>query len=211
MANSTCNPPSTTNAKYWVQEPTLVIVVWDDWGGWFDHIAPIAALQENPHQGYTQCDPNSQWGCGYTSGFRVPLLVVSPYTGTKNQNGTYSGYVSGACGASPLPACPNKVFPYEHDFGSILAFTEYNFGMSQIYPTTKYYADYNAPDWSNDYKTVVPLSDFSRLPTRSHVRLCRFRHRRTSRASSTLAHARVQPTSLPAQMMTTRRTSRDRT
>jgi phospholipase C len=32
------------------QEPTLVIVVWDDWGGWFDHVAPIAALQQNPHQ-----------------------------------------------------------------------------------------------------------------------------------------------------------------
>ena len=108
---------------------------------------------------------NSQWGCGYTSGFRVPLLVVSPYTGTY-KNGTYSGYVSGACGASPLPPCPNKNFPYEHDFGSILAFTEYNFKMPFIDgPPDNGYADYNAPDWSTDHKTVVPLSDFFPLTT----------------------------------------------
>jgi hypothetical protein len=161
MANSTCNPPSTTSAKYWAQEPTLVIVVWDDWGGWFDHVAPIAALQQNPHQGYTQCDPNSQWGCGYTSGFRVPMMVVSPYTGTY-KNGTYSGYVSGACGASPLPACPNKVFPFKHDFGSILRFAELNFGMPYITNPDPYYADYNAPD--NNHQGNVPLSDFFPLP-----------------------------------------------
>jgi hypothetical protein len=163
MANSTCNPPSTTNAKHWVQEPTLVIVVWDDWGGWFDHVAPIAALQQNPHTGYTQCDPNSQWGCGYTSGLRVPLLVVSPWTGTKNPDGTYSGYVSGACGTSPLPACPNKTFPFEHDFGSILRFTELNFGMPYITDPHPYYADYNAPD-NNHQPSSVPLSDFFPLP-----------------------------------------------
>jgi hypothetical protein len=92
-------------------------------------------------------------------------MVVSPYTGTKNADGSYSGYVSGACGASPLPPCPNKTFPYVHDFGSILAFTEYNFNLSQIYPDTNYYADYNAPDWSADHKTTVPLSDFFRLST----------------------------------------------
>src|SRR5579863_8163057 len=52
------------NGKYWTTEPTAILIVWDDWGGWFDHVAPIAALQQNPHTGYTQCDPSSQWGCG---------------------------------------------------------------------------------------------------------------------------------------------------
>jgi hypothetical protein len=151
------------NGKYWTTEPTAIFIVWDDWGGWFDHVAPIAALQKSHHTGYTECDPNSQWGCGYTSGFRVPLLVVSPYTGTY-QNGAYSGYISGACGASPLPPCPNKTFPYMHDFGSILAFTEYNFNMGQIYPGTNYYADYNAPDWGTRRQNI-PLSDFFPLST----------------------------------------------
>jgi phospholipase C len=159
MKGSNCN--GLGSGKYWTTEPTLILVVWDDWGGWFDHIAPIAALQENPHTGYTKCDPNSQWGCGYTSGFRVPLLVVSPWTGTPTQNG-YTGYVSGACGAPPLPLCPNKVPPYIHDFGSILRFTEYNFNMPLIYKDTNYYADANAPDLQPPGN--IPLSDFFPLP-----------------------------------------------
>jgi len=51
-------------------------------------------------------------------------------------------------------------FPYLQDFGSILAFTENNFGLGRVYPNTKIYADYGAPDWSPDHKTHVPLSDF---------------------------------------------------
>jgi hypothetical protein len=53
------------------------------------------------------------------------------------------------------------VFPYRHDFGSILAFTEYNFNMPFIDVSgDKGYADFNALDWSPDHKTTVPLSDF---------------------------------------------------
>ncbi|HEV8048379.1 MAG TPA: alkaline phosphatase family protein [Terriglobales bacterium] len=157
MTGSTCNPPSTTNAKYWVQEPTLILIVWDDWGGWFDHVPPIAALQENPQTGYKSCDPTSQWGCGYTSGFRVPLLVVSPYTGTPSASSTYTGYISGPCVGNN---CNNNKFPYQHDFGSILRFTEYNFGMPYI--ASPSYADYNAPD---NQQGNVPLSDFFPLTT----------------------------------------------
>jgi hypothetical protein len=120
---------------------TAILVVWDDWGGFFDHVPPPVALQQNHQQGYTECDPNSQWGCGYVYGFRVPLLVVSEYT--------QAGYVSGA-----LPS-PGKLPKYEHDFGSILRFTEYNFGMSEIAPP--YYADANTLDSANNN---IPLSDF---------------------------------------------------
>lgn len=77
----------------------------------------------------------------------MPLLVVSPYTPP--------GYVSGACVGT---SCTNDQFPYQHDFGSILAFTEYNFTMQFI--AKPFYADYNAPDWSSDHTTHVPLSDF---------------------------------------------------
>ena len=152
MQGSTCNS-SATNAKYWAQEPTLILVVWDDWGGWFDHVEPFVARIDltNPPKGYTPCDPSKgQWGCGFTEGFRVPLLVVSPYT--------LPGYVSGACTGT---TCNNDQFPSQHDFGSILAFTEYNFGMQFIDgPPDDGYADYNAPDWSPDHTTHVPLSDF---------------------------------------------------
>jgi phospholipase C len=46
---------------------TTILVTWDDWGGWYDHVAP------------PQLDANGL-------GFRVPLLVIGPYA--------KSGYVS---------------------------------------------------------------------------------------------------------------------
>jgi len=154
MANSACNPLSTTNALYWKQQPTAIFILWDDWGGWFDHVQPWAVYL-NPSDP-TQCPPETApngWGCGYTSSFRVPLLVVSPYT--------QAGYVSGACGASPLPPCPNKGTNnvYTHDFGSVLAYTEQNFNLPLIDATDKAYVDYNAPDWGPQ-RSNVPLSDF---------------------------------------------------
>jgi phospholipase C len=71
-------------SKYW--NSTAIFVTWDDWGGFYDHVAP-------PIDNH------------YELGFRVPLLVISPYA--------KHGYVS-------------KV---QHEFGSILAFTEVTFGI----------------------------------------------------------------------------------
>jgi hypothetical protein len=51
--------------------------------------------------------------------------------------------------------------PYVHDFGSLLRFTELNFGMPYITNPEPYYADYNAPD---NQKGNIPLSDFFPLP-----------------------------------------------
>jgi phospholipase C len=71
-------------SQYW--NSTAIFVTWDDWGGWYDHVKP-------PIDNF------------YELGFRVPLLVISPYA--------RQGYVS-------------KV---QHEFGSILAFTEETYGI----------------------------------------------------------------------------------
>ena len=55
-------------SAYWPN--TVILITWDDWGGWYDHVPPPL----DPNYGY------------YQNGFRVPLLVVSAYTP--------SGYVS---------------------------------------------------------------------------------------------------------------------
>jgi phospholipase C len=47
-------------SKYW--NSTAVIVLWDDWGGFYDHVPPPTPVN---WQG--------------TPGFRVPMLIVSPY------------------------------------------------------------------------------------------------------------------------------------
>ena len=68
---------------------TAIFITWDDWGGWYDHVVP------------PQIDSNGL-------GFRVPLIVLSPY------------------------AKPGYVSHVQHEFGSILHFTESTFGLPSL-------------------------------------------------------------------------------
>jgi phospholipase C len=64
IVNAIGNSTSCDNgAGYW--HDTAIIVTWDDWGGWYDHVPPPIL---NTIQG------------DYERGFRVPLIVVSAYT-----------------------------------------------------------------------------------------------------------------------------------
>jgi phospholipase C len=58
-------------SSYW--DSTAVIVVWDDWGGFYDHVPP----------------PSFNHGGGL--GFRVPMLLVSAYA--RKGTGTQGGYI----------------------------------------------------------------------------------------------------------------------
>jgi phospholipase C len=91
------------NSAYWAN--TAIIITWDDWGGWYDHVAPKVV------------DDGVSWGSGYTYGFRVPLVVVSPYA-----KAAYISHVT-------------------HDFGSILKYIETTYTL----PTLGY-ADAAATD-----------------------------------------------------------------
>lgn len=71
---------------------TAIFVVWDDWGGWYDHVAP------------PQLD---RMGLG----FRVPLIVISPY------------------------ARRHYVSHVQHEFGSLLKFTERAFDLPSLETT----------------------------------------------------------------------------
>jgi phospholipase C len=52
-------------SPYW--SDTAILITWDDWGGWYDHVAPPVI------------NDGESWGSGYVYGFRVPLLAISPY------------------------------------------------------------------------------------------------------------------------------------
>lgn len=54
------------NSAYWGN--TAIIVTWDDWGGWYDHVPPFKVVNDG-----------ISWGSGYVYGFRVPLIVIAPY------------------------------------------------------------------------------------------------------------------------------------
>ncbi len=51
-------------SDYW--KDTVVLFTMDDFGGWYDHVAP-------PRQ--YGCDPKAPYGLG----FRLPLIIISPY------------------------------------------------------------------------------------------------------------------------------------
>jgi phospholipase C len=86
-------------SQYW--DNTVILITWDDWGGWYDHVAP------NIYNSYEY-------------GFRVPLIVVSPFA--------RQGYVSHVT----------------HDFGSILHFIEEVYNLPSLG-----YADSRADDLSD--------------------------------------------------------------
>jgi hypothetical protein len=134
-----------TNCGYWAN--TVVLITWDDWGGWYDHVLPWDCPLATGCTGYS-----NGTGGTYVYGFRVPLLVVSAYA--------KQGYISGK------QPTPGEVQPFIHDFGSILNFIEYAFGQKQqplgeISPQY-HYADFLAPDapFSDHNVTAYSLSDF---------------------------------------------------
>jgi phospholipase C len=61
VGQSTCKNPD--GSSYW--DSTAIIITWDEWGGWYDHVPPM--IEKTP------------WG-NFEMGFRVPLIVVSAYT-----------------------------------------------------------------------------------------------------------------------------------
>ena len=111
------------NSSYWAN--TAIFITWDDWGGWYDHVAPPQVL--------VNC---AQWGCGYVYGFRVPLIVVSPYAKAK--------YIS----------------KNQHDFGSILKFIEGIFGLPSLG-----YADAAADDLSDCFDFNQTPLPFKTIPS----------------------------------------------
>jgi phospholipase C len=100
------------NSSYWAH--TAIIITWDDWGGWYDHVPPPSILNS------------------YEYGFRVPLIVVSPYA--------KRGYVSHVT----------------HNFGSILKFIEEVFKLPSLG-----YADARSDDLLDCFDLTQGPSSFT--------------------------------------------------
>jgi phospholipase C len=104
-------------SEYW--NSTVIFVLWDDWGGFYDHVPPyVVRDQEGP-------------------GFRVPLLVVSPYAKAKHVAHT------------------------EIEFATLLKFTEQTLGLRSLDATdTSHYLhdldDFFQPDPKPFTKIPIP-------------------------------------------------------
>ena len=101
-------------SQYW--NSSAIVVVWDDWGGFYDHVAP-------PQLDYTGL------------GFRVPMLVISPYAQT--------GYVAHT----------------QYEFGSILKFVEQTFGLGSLGTT-----DARATSIGNVFNFAQSPRTFHKIP-----------------------------------------------
>ncbi len=112
---------SIGNSPYWAN--TAIIITWDDWGGWYDHVAPKVV------------NDGVSWGSGYVYGFRVPLIVVSPYA--------KAAYISHTT----------------HDFGSILKYIETTFNLPSLG-----YADAAADDLSDCFNLTHTPITFQKIP-----------------------------------------------
>ena len=102
------------NSPFW--SSTAIFVVWDDWGGWYDHVPP------------PQLDSMGL-------GMRVPLIVISPYA--------KQGYVSHV----------------QHEFGSILKFTEEDFRLPSLSTT-----DLRADDLTDSFDFTQKARAFRTIP-----------------------------------------------
>ena len=80
-------------SPYW--NNTAIVVMWDEWGGWYDHVHP-------PQY------PDPATGAREGLGFRVPLIVISPYA--------KAGYIS----------------HNQHEIASSLRFIEDVFGLPRL-------------------------------------------------------------------------------
>lgn len=71
IVNAVGTQPQCPNGEtYW--NNTLILVTWDDWGGFYDHVSPL--------------QNNTGWCVSYCYGFRVPLIVISAYTPAMTDN-----------------------------------------------------------------------------------------------------------------------------
>jgi phospholipase C len=68
-------PKCSDGETYW--DDTVILITWDDWGGWYDHVVPPAVSSKAPAN-----------AASYVYGFRVPLLVVSAYTPARTVSNT---------------------------------------------------------------------------------------------------------------------------
>ncbi|MGB8518626.1 MAG: alkaline phosphatase family protein, partial [Candidatus Tumulicola sp.] len=121
-------------SQYW--KSTAIIVTWDEWGGWFDHMLP-------------QQYPNSETKAYEGLGYRVPLIVISPYAKTH--------YVSKS----------------RHETASALHFIEKIFGLPFVGKGSQHiYDDQRADAYDDVFQFSQKPTTFRPIPAPPNYQTC---------------------------------------
>ena len=121
-------------SSYW--DNTAVIVTWDDFGGWYDHVPPPRLYG---------CANGGAYPHPYGWGFRVPLLVISPW------------------------ARPHFVFSEEAAFESLPKLIEALWGLPALHDTDPLARD---GDGTNNFLGVFDFESQPRPPLILEQRDC---------------------------------------
>ncbi|HEX3900911.1 MAG TPA: alkaline phosphatase family protein [Mycobacteriales bacterium] len=102
------------NGPAW--DKTLLVINYDEWGGFFDHVPPLRAAPGNQLLDLEDVvrDPKTKRITKVLTGFRVPCILASPYT---------RGH----------PDKP-RISSYAYDHASVLRFVEWNWGLHAMTP-----------------------------------------------------------------------------
>jgi phospholipase C len=120
------------NSSSW--KDSVFILSFDEWGGVYDHVKPVATVAPDNVPPRYRTDPTtgvvtSSPGDFTTTGFRVPLIIISPFT--------KKGYVSNT--------------PMDHT--AVLKMIEDRFGLASLtkrdaaQPSMMEFFDFNNPPW----------------------------------------------------------------
>jgi phospholipase C len=121
---------------------SVFILSYDEGGGLYDHVAPFMVPEPDTY-GPGQCPDANNGSVNYCAtgklggtfnltGFRVPLIVISPY------------------------AKPNFVSHTPRDYTAILAFIEKQFGVPALTQRDAYWATQPSPDMSEFFDFTTP-------------------------------------------------------
>ncbi len=110
-------------STYW--DSTAIVITWDDWGGFYDAVPPP--------------QPFDHWG---GLGFRVPMMIVSPYA------------------REAVPSQPGYISHTQYEFGSIIRFVEDNWRLGRLGTT-----DTRANSIVDSFDFSQPARKFVQIPS----------------------------------------------
>jgi phospholipase C len=123
---------AVANGPLWSK--TVMIINYDEWGGFFDHVPPPMVAPGNQTLDLSDVVRDASGSITQVlAGFRVPCIIASPFT-------------------KGSPDSP-RISSYAYDHASVLRFLEWNWGLQALTPR-----DASIPFWKSSTRQLSNLA-----------------------------------------------------